>query len=152
MIPYISIIEATEYFTTRINSDAWLSYEPVSGTVDARLAALVTATRAIDQLKLKGSKPEGQENQFPRQGQTEIPVAIKLATAELAYSYLDGIDPHFEYESLAMISQQYSNVRSSYDRSVLPEHIVAGVPNIVAWRYLIPYLAKSENVRLNRVS
>jgi len=151
---YIDAAEANDYFLTRLNSDAWFN-EPdgTSSTPDRKVQALETATRAIDLLRYKGAKTDpDQLNQFPRNGETVIPVAIKLATAELALSFLEGLDPSMEYEAMSINSQTYANVRSSYDRTSLPEHIAAGVPSITAWRYLTPYLACFTNVKLTRVS
>lgn len=145
---YITIVDATTYFASKLDAELWAAETP-----ERQQQALDTAMRSIDLLAYKGKKTYPDlVNQFPRNESTTVPEAIQLANAELAYSLLDGIDPNIEYENLTMTSQAYANVRSSYDRSDLPEHIVAGVPNIEAWRYLSPYLANSREVKMARVS
>lgn len=148
MALYMTVLEGDTYFQTRLNSTPWTS----ASTAD-KTAALTMATEAIDRLNYLGSKTDSsQVNQFPRDADTAVPDDIKKASAEIALALLDGFDIELEFEQLNMVSQGYSNVRSTYDRSSPPVHIVAGIASSVAWRYLLPYLRDVNTFTVNRVS
>jgi len=148
MSMYTTISETNTYFETRLHTDAW---DEASTT--ERTAALTMATEAIDRLNFLGKMAEDdQELQFPRDEDTDVPNDIKKACSEIALALLDGVEPEMEFENLGLVSQGYSNVRSTYDRSRAPEHIVAGIPSITAWRYLKPYLRDYRSVQIHRVS
>lgn len=147
MTPYIDVADATIYFGDRLNSQAWFEAEPSN-----QLTALKTATRYIDRLNFIGEKTdEAQENQFPRGGDTVVPTDIQQACCEIAIALLDDIDIEREKENLDMVSQGYGNVRSTYDRSTKAVNILAGIPSIVAWNLLLPYLPDSRIVSVTRV-
>jgi len=91
--------------------------------------------------------------EFPRGDDTEVPEAIRIACYEITHSLLDGKDPELELENLGIVSQGYASVRTTYSRAHVPiEHIVNGVPNALAWRYLRPFLRDDDAIRLSRVS
>lgn len=145
---YATVADGETYFTERLNSDAW---DDASEANKAK--SLITATRIIDRLNFKGTKTsENQTLQFPRNDDATIPEDIKFACLEVALALLDGVDPEIEFDNLSMVSQNYANVRSTYDRSIPNEHIVAGIPSVSAWRYLKPYLRDGHTVDLSRVS
>ncbi len=145
---YISIVDAQTYFDAHLNTEAWDNAD----TSD-RTAGLTMATEAIDRLNYLGQKTDSaQENQFPRDADTEVPDDIQKACAELALSLLDGVDPELEFEQLNMVSQGYANVRSTYNRDTPPPHVVAGIVSITAWRYIKPYLRDVKSVNMHRVS
>ena len=152
--PYIDIYEADDYFNERMNISAWEDATDDDGSEGtSRLRALKMATKIIDRLNFAGNKAvSDQENQFPRGDDAEVPQDIMDACAEIALALLDGVDPELEFENLNMIAQQYSSAKSTYDRSNAAPHIVAGVPSIVAWYLLIPYLRDNKTVDLHRVS
>jgi len=134
------------YFAARIGSDAWDNSE----TVD-KDKALAHATRIIDTLSFLGSKAESsQENQFPRYGQSDVPTSIIYACCEIALALLDGINPELELENLSQISSGYANVKSTFNRDQLPEHILAGVPSSTAWRLLKPWLVDNRSIVMIR--
>ena len=148
MQTYISVSAATDYFSNRLNTDAWDGADPADCE-----KALNMATDAIDRLNFLGQKADDtQVLQFPRLGDTIIPQDIQEACAELALRLLDGVDPELEFENLTMVSQGYANIRSTYDRTNPPEHIVAGIPSVTAWRKIKPYLRDTRGVGVNRVS
>lgn len=147
MTPYIEVADAELYFQERINSQAWFNAEP-----NDQLAALKTATRYIDRLNFIGDRVDvDQEHQFPRGDDVDVPEDVKQATCEIAYALLDGIDVEVEHNNLDMVSQGYGNVRSTYERTMKPEHMLAGIPSIVAWRLLLPYLPDSRIIAVTRV-
>lgn len=148
MANYMTIAEGDTYFGTRLNTEPW----DIAADAD-KTSALTMATEAIDRLNYLGDKTDSdQVNQFPRDADTVVPDDIKKACAECALLFLDGFDVELEFEQLNMVSQGYANVRSTYDRTTPPPHIVAGIPSSVAWRYLSPYLRDVNSFVINRVS
>lgn len=149
MTAYATEAEAQTYLDTyKIFYRAWTD----SSSTD-HVKALNQATYIIDRLNFVGEKAdEDQALQFPRGTDTEIPDDIKNACTEIALALLDGINPELEFENLRMIAQGYGNVRSTHDPTLLPEHQVAGVPSLVAWQLLKPYLHDNRRIDLKRIS
>lgn len=148
MANYSSLIKAQAYFNTRLNADAWDCASEVNKT-----KALNMATRIIDSLNFEGSKTDSaQELQFPRFNDVAVPVDIEIAEAEIALALLDDVDPDFEFENLRMSSQVYGSIKSTYDASTELLYKAAGVPSVVAWRLLRPYMRDFQSVDVNRVS
>lgn len=165
MEPYSSIGEANAYFAERLHVDVWFD----SSTND-RLKALKQATRSIDRLRFVGMKHtewvvaqtscdadalkaarDAQEREFPRGADEDVPTGIKEACCEEALSLLDGKDPEQEYEDLAVASQGYSSVRTTYERSYVLEHLNAGIASMRAWQLLRPYILEGRDIKLSRV-
>ena len=148
MDPYITVADANTYFENRYNIAAWDEADD-----DDKLKALKEMTLRIDRLNFIGIKNDvDQERQFPRYDDTTIPEDIQYACAEGAFALLDGIDPEREIELLGMKSQGLASARSTFDRSFVPEHFLAGIPSALSWNYLKPYLIDPENVQITRVT
>jgi hypothetical protein len=169
MATYVTLLDAHDYFDQRLHETAWTNASPAD-----REKSLLAATRIIDRLNFKGCKravyllvdgdPEAtqeeinaasasQELQFPRDTDTEIPIEVKYACLEIAYSLLDGVDPDIELENLAIISHGYASVRTTYSRSHNPpEHLNAGVPSATAWRFLRPFLREPGGIIISRAN
>lgn len=148
MSDYMTVAEADIYLATQLNTEAWTATLPAD-----KAKALTMATNAMDRLNYLGEKTSSsQVNQFPRDADTVVPEEIMEACADIAQRLADGVDPELEFENLMMISQGYANVRSTYDRSTPPPHIVAGIVSIVAWRKIKPYLRDGGSVAIHRVS
>jgi hypothetical protein len=148
MASYITVSEAQTYFNDRLDTDPW-----DCATSTNKSKALSMATKIIDRLNYQGCKAtDAQELQFPRDDDTVVPQDIKDATAEIALALLDGVDPEMEYQNLSMTSQAYGKVKSNYDRSIVQEHVLVGLPSITAWRLVKPYVRDPRTVDLNRVS
>ena len=148
MAQYATEAEGDTYMGERLNTAAW----DAAASAD-KDKALQWATKLMDRLNFLGEKTdENQVLQFPRDADTVVPDDIKNACIESANSLLDGVDPELEFENLSMISQGYSNVRSTYDRSRPAEHILAGIPSIIAWRFLKQYIRDIHTVDLDRAS
>jgi len=145
---YSTVLEADIYFSNRLNTSVW-----DDSTETEKTKALIMGTQIIDRLNYKGDKTvDTQTAQFPRGGDTDVPDDIKYANDEIALALLDGVDPELEYENLFMTSQGYSNVRSTYNREIMPGHVVAGAPSVTAWRYLQPYVRDNAYFDISRVS
>lgn len=166
---YGSVQEATAYFALRLHEFAWSE-----ASVADRPRALFAATQVVDALNFKGSKhtvfvvtdadpcatdeeireaEASQPLEFPRGADTQVPEAILKATYEIAHSLLEGKDPEMELENLGIQSQGYASVRTTYSRTQVPiEHIVNGIPNALAWRWIKPFLRDEDAIYLSRVS
>ena len=153
---YTTVSDADDYFATRFAANRWLAANP-----DDKLRALTTATQIINRLNFVGLKAAAyvvkraggtkaeiraagntQENQFPRNDDTEVPVEIEQACCEIAYALISGIDPDKELRSLATASESIGplGLKVTYDRTRAAEWIMAGVPSPTAWQLLQPYL------------
>jgi hypothetical protein len=130
---YLSLDDAIAYFQLLIFKDAWEDASKLE-----KEKALIMSSNAIRQLSLM---------EF-----TTTPQDIKDATCENAFALLDGRDPEMELENLAMVNQQYGNIRSTYNRDISMEHIEAGIVSSAAWRLIKPYLDVSKQLKLSRVS
>ena len=155
---YLTPLEAQELANERLNVEAWDDAVDEDGSSFGEpntltYKALTMATSAIDRLNYQGTKTDlDQVNQFPRDDDTVVPADIGQACFEIALALLDGVDPQLEGENLGMTSQGYANVRSTYDREVPVPHIVAGIPSLTAWRFIVPYLRDTGYFNIMRTS
>ena len=110
--------------------------------------------RAWEQYRQQERNAEAsQPLEFPRGADTVVPEAIRRAQYELALSLLDDVDPQMELENLSVTAQGHAEVRTHYERNMVPiEHLVNLVPNPLAWSLLKPFLRDEQTVRLSRVS
>lgn len=165
MAAYATLAEADVYFETRLFSQLW-----ANAPSQDRTAALLKATQDIDRLNFAGMKHTAwevaqtttdedaileasalQALQFPRGSDEVVPDDIKIACYEIAFNLLDGKDSELEYEDLPTVSQGYSSVRRTYNRSFTQEHLQHGIVSLLAWRLLKPYLRDGRGVKLCRV-
>jgi len=150
MTPYITEDDADTYFDEQLFTDAWDDTLESSGD---RNRALIQATKIIDRLNFAGDKTsETQENEFPREEDTTVPLDIQYACAEIAIKLLDGINPDMEVENLGLVSQGISTVKTTYDRSFVLDYMREGIPSAQAWAYLRPYLINPNTIDISRVS
>lgn len=146
MSQYVSNYDADTYFLTRWNSGLW-----VQQSEDNKTALLITATRYIDCLNFEGDKTNvKQANEFPRGTDTVVPQSIKDATCEIAYQLITGRD--VEYDALNSESAQMSfdTNREVFNDSVNQAKI-HGIPSVIAWKKLLPYLRDGSIITLSRV-
>ncbi|HHA19192.1 MAG TPA: hypothetical protein ENK70_05750 [Methylophaga sp.] len=144
---YVALEDAESYFEARLNVDSWHDSEEID-----KKRALIMATHAIDQLNFIGEKTyPDQVLQFPRYDDVEIPEAIMEATYECALAFLDGVDIEYEKEALHVNEQRIGGVKVGYS-SIVPEHIIAGIPSYKAWLLLKPFLRGPEDIKLFRVT
>ncbi len=157
---YIELEDADTYFSTRPDSDVW-----TNSTTTDKQNALYKSTRAIDRLQFQGVKTNNynhdvngaslvaQPLEFPRNGDTVVPDAIRIACCECAIAFLDGVDINMEMESLNVISEGFASVRRSYsdNQETVGLYIRAGIPSAEAWMYLLPYLSDVRQISLARL-
>ena len=145
---YGTISRASTYFENRLGTQAW-----DDATANDRQSSLIMATRAIDKLNFAGDKADtDQELQFPRNDDTEVPIEVEYACYEIALCLLDGYSQEQEVETLGVLSETYSGVRTTYDAYYVNEHKRAGIPSIEAWELLKPFLRDPRQLRMSRVS
>lgn len=150
MAQYGTTTEGDTYFATRLYTAEW-----DEATEDQRNRACMEASSRIDRLRFKGQKTVStQELEWPRTNtsfdDTVIPTLVKNAQFEIAQALLQGKDPEQDYENLAAVAEGYSSARTTYSRSVVPEHFTAGIPSFTAWQYLKPLLVDVRRIRINQ--
>lgn len=145
---YGSIARGVVYFSKRLNASVW-----DTASNNDREAALLMAAEAIDKLNYAGDKHlSTQSLQFPRLDDVDIPVEIEYAAYEIAIALLDGYDKDQEIETLGVLSESHSGIRTTYDVNYVNEHKRAGIPSIEAWEYLKPFLRDRTQLKISRVS
>lgn len=147
LICYGTLTKANRYFDNKLRNQPWLY-----ATLDERRAALAEATRIIDRFNFVCDKLSAEQNlEFPRTGQTEVPLTIELACYEVAIKLVDGFDPDIEQDVLAASAQGYGGVRQTYNRDYILEHLRSGIPSATAWDYIKPFLRDPNNITICRV-
>lgn len=139
---------ADTYFATkRLGGEAW-----ALETENRRDQALEQATSAIDRLNFAGVKTDDdQTNQFPRDDDTTVPDDILNATYECAFAFLQGVDIEKEAFAASNESTQMGPLREQRQPDV--HHcFLNGIPSVVAWNFLFPYLITNRTVSLSRVN
>ena len=146
MASYGTYADGDTYFATRLWVSAWTEASDAN-----KMIALAEATTRIDQLRFYGEKTDAdQDNEFPRDTD-DTPDEIKYACFEIALELLDGKNPDIEFENLSIKMHRYDKVHT--ERSgAMPAHTLAGIPSVLAWRCLEPYLASNRTLRISRVS
>lgn len=133
---YVLDTEADAYFDRKLDKGVWCQCPNTD-----KNKAIYEATERIDRLKFRGTRTTPtQVLAFPRDGEIVIPNVIKKACCEVAYELLDGREPDFEVEEGRILSESYSGVRMNNNPGYVLDHINAGIPSLLAWSYLKPYL------------
>jgi hypothetical protein len=145
---YTDVTYAAAYFCKRLHTEAWDTADTPTKT-----KALSHASMLLNRLNYVDDKTSPtQEDEWPRFKATVIPDAIQQACCELALSLLDGIDPDLEIKNLSNTKEEFGQVKNTFDRSQMTEHILAGVPSIAAWRLVLPWLRDNRSVTLVRAN
>lgn len=74
------------------------------------------------------------------------PPEIKIATCEIAYNYLDGVEIESEINRMFVTSQNYTNVSETYTSA--NEAKRAGINSNKAWIYLKPFVNSGNQLQL----
>jgi hypothetical protein len=179
MAAYVTLAEAQAYFDGRLHETAWsqASGTDRSKSLDAATRIIdalnfkgykhsvwlayeadptlceLAAEGDPDALQAVRDANAQQELKFPRGADTVVLESVKLATYEIAYSLLDGVDPDLELENLMVNNHGIGSVRASFNRNQeAVEHVIHGIPSATAWRYLKPLVRDDDHIRLYRVS
>jgi hypothetical protein len=142
---YGTVNDADDFFGQHLNTSAWFDTSPAD-----RAKALLGATELIDRLNYAGSKTlADQGQQFPRDGDTDVPTPILQACYWIALRLVEGIDTETEAD-LTNVVQDTWVATTKYDRSFMPRRLAAGIPSDKAWQLLYSYLRDPGNVQLVR--
>lgn len=149
MSMYGTSSEADDYFENiRLFSDEWFLENQSN-----RSKALLQATRIIESLNFVGAKTDSEQDlEFPRGGDTEIPVEIEYAAYEIAFALLDGRDVEMEAEQFGEEAANFGQGSVRVNPDLIHISKIHGVPSVVAWQYLRPYLQPGDEIILSRVS
>lgn len=137
------------YFSRKYGRDAWKC-----ATDDDKIAVLTESTQHIENLNFFGTKTNPTQTlQFPRGGDSAIPTAIIYATYEESYQILIGRDVDQETSNRNIQQRKFGPVSTTYLLNARhPANVGAGILSTVAWRLLLPYLRRSEDLTLVRIS
>lgn len=146
---YGSLIEADEYFATRLHNFDWSN-----ASNDDKTRALNQAQEIIDQFLYRGEKTDpDQEGEWPRDGETETPLPIRRAGFLIAQALISGRDPEADVESVAVRAAKYGELSTAYDRSGnILDHVAHLVPSPLAWNLIVPFLYERNKFTLKRSS
>lgn len=143
---YIEITEADEYFRFSLYSEPW-----DDASEETKEKALVSATRSIEKLSFRGIKTdEDQLLEFPRNGETVVPAAVKQACCEEALALLSGKNPEEIADQSNVTSHRFASVSTSYDTDVRKIWEEVGLMSKVAFDLLVPYIGSNELIRVER--
>ena len=150
VVPYADKTYCTAYMGERMDSDAW------TDRASDQDAALASATRAIDELPLVGTKQETtQVREFPRSvdDDTDIPVEVQNACCELALSLLQGNTTEELMASVGVSAESVGDASTSYDgergaAAVLDDQY--GLPSREAFSMLAPWIKDQSVIDLTR--
>lgn len=142
---YLTQSEAQERYDSRLPIPIWGISETGEdelldvwndSTTELQEQALKQATDDINSLIYTGYKtnPE-QENEFPRNGSTEVPEEVKKATLELALSHLFTLVVHNNSEAWQM--------RAKYHNASRVEILIADARDSLSMREQTPITANS---------
>lgn len=108
---YVTVAAAEIYFFHRLYSSSW-----GRASENDKGVALIMATKAINQLTLKGRKAAlGQSLAFPRHPDTDVPVAVKDACCEEALALLErGNDQRRKLQQEGVQSFTLGNMSETY--------------------------------------
>lgn len=147
-VSFTSVEWADRYFSEQLDGQLW-----EVTTLDKKMKALTTATRAINNLRFAGSQTDAtQPLEYPRNGDSTLPECLMQATAEEAIALLRGVDPNTEFGNIGVISRVFGKVRTDYSGRIAPPHVIAGIASFKAWRYLQPLLDPARGLRICRRS
>lgn len=138
---------ADSYFYDRYGADGWWDESELN-----KRRLLNTATLIINNLNFTGDKSDpDQEDEFPRGTDTEVPVQIKRACCEIALCIMNGSEPNYDFDTLFDASTNLDIGRLTTDPNQVNIAKVHGVPSIVAWGMLRPFLRDGSVITLSRV-
>lgn len=140
MSSYVTVSEADALLQYHDNTELWNAL-----TEQEKEYRLRKATQEIDKWKnlIVGLKPVGQELEFPRVGQTEIPLPVKVATAEIAlHAVKNKSNKHIEAQKNGIQSVNIDGLSFTYNGAGAIEDPIPQE----AWYLLRDFLHLTGNV------
>lgn len=143
---YGTLDGANIYFAELTLDSTWETFPQ-----DKKIRALNRATILIDTLRFAGEKSEAtQENEFPRNGEA-IPKEIMYATYEIARAVLAGRDIEHDDYGRNKTSIGLNRIAAQKDPRTMSEAKAHGIPSVMAWDFLRPYLVEGGNFTLEQI-
>ena len=129
---YISLSDADDYFSTRLNSDSWTDKSD-----DEKKKALITATKQIDYHNFIGVKYDADQSlEFPRRyfhdiepfykydqeiTDGEVPQSVKDATCEEAIALLELNNDIAKKQRAGIESESIGDTSRSYNSDIVKQ-------------------------------
>ena len=139
MNSYITVQEADNLLQFHQFAAIWGSISD-----DEKEYRLKKASQEIDDWKvfIVGLKPDGQQLEFPRVGQTEIPDKVKETTAEIAIQTVESLkNKHKQSQRDGAQSVSIEGLSFSYNGTGAIE-----VSEAIIWKKLADYLCNTGSV------
>ena len=134
----ITVAEAVTYFAGRLNTNPW-----DIATAGDRTKAITMSTKTVEQLNLA--------DDYSSTATVDFPAEMKEAACEIVLKLLDGFDVDEESKDLRIASERVAGFSATYTTDQ-PDHIIAGVPSVQAWRILQQYLADPTTIQMDRIT
>lgn len=147
--PYADEVFADTYFGERLDAESW-----DSAASPLRLKALKQATHDVDNLNFVGGKTDpDQANEFPRRGDTVVPVEVQEACCEQAIALLEGLSAKKIHRKAGISSESVGDASRSYGpggrTQLLAENL--GLSSQEAMRKLHEWMVDPRDVTVERV-
>lgn len=144
---YGSLAEGSIYHNARVHSWDWNQASEAD-----RLRAMYHASTLIDQFRYICDKAVStQVLEFPRTGETTVPLAIRQACYLIADALLSGRDPDEDFEAMMTKVETFGAVRTEFERAKGPQaHTSNLIPSPGAWALILPYLQISTSFDVNK--
>lgn len=156
---YGTVADGDLYHATRVHAWDW-----DNGTLEDKVKALYTTTRAIDKFNFIGEKVvETQGLEFPRTrtlsdgtvceigGTDSVPTSIEQAAYLIADALIGGRDPQADFESTNVKVETFGPVRTEFATDKGPQqHIANLIPSPSAWALILPFLGISTAFSVNK--
>lgn len=139
---------AESYFSERLDADAW---DDASTTT--QLKALKQATREMDVFEYAGFKTDAEQpNEFPREGDTDVPIEVQQACCEVAIALLEGQTLSKAFKKQGITSEGVGDASVSYGESGGAAGFEASgnLPSMQAYRLLREFLADQSEFEILR--
>lgn len=122
---YVDVAEADLYFTDRLYSDNW-----TSASAEIKSSALITACTVLETLCIWDySKTDSEQDlEFPRNGETEVLNAVKIAQMEIALEMItqEAVSFTEEEDELKQIKAGSASI-SLYEKISNPMTIINSI-------------------------
>lgn len=144
---YGTVNDADSYLATRIGGSGWLSLPEAS-----KLQYLTSAFDVIESLSFDGDKTDSeQENQFPRDGATEVPSAVINAEYQLAFCMWSQNYQPGRVTGRSLKRSKTDVVETEYFEGV-SDFTFEGVNCPRAYQLLSPYFTDPNGLELDRTN
>jgi hypothetical protein len=156
---YGTVADGDLYHATRFHAWDW-----ENATLEDKVKALYTSTRAIDKFNFIGEKVvETQGLEFPRTrtlsdgtvceigGTDGVPTSIENAAYLISDALVGGRDPQADFEAQNVKVETFGPVRTEFATDKGPmQHTANLIPSPSAWALILPFLGISTAFSVNK--